>query len=481
MLSLFGTLNLASSALQAQMAGVQVAGENLANANTTGYSRQVVDLQESPYILTANGSQGTGVSVAGIQQITDALLNSQIQTQAGVVGYWNAQQSALQSAQTGLNEFLSSTSSTSSSSSTSTTSTGLAGQLSAFFNAFQAVATSPTSIADRQALVGQAQSLATLFNQISSQLSGLQTQINSSLSSQVASANQLLSNVAGLNAQIVQAQASGGNANGLLDQREQDLEQLAQYGNFQMTTQSDGSVTISAVAGSQTLVSGSNVVNSLVLEDPNNTGQLQVWTSNSNDQLTGVSYGLSSGSLEGAIDARDGSLATLQNSINNLASDLITQVNSLHSAGYSLSGSTGAAFFTGTTAADMSVNQSLVDDPSLIQASGSATATGDNTVALQLAQLGSTAQSALNNQTFSDSYNQTVAALGTALQNANNQVTNQTSVATMLSTQRSSVSGVNLDEEMTNLMTFQRAYEASAEMVTTVNQMMQDVLNMKAS
>ena len=113
MLGLFGTLNLATRSLQTQMTGVEVAGQNLANVNTTGYSRQVVNIQTSPDAATSIGPEGTGADATGIQQIVSAVLNSQIQTQSGVGGYWNSQQSALQSAQDALNEFLNGTGGTS--------------------------------------------------------------------------------------------------------------------------------------------------------------------------------------------------------------------------------------------------------------------------------------------------------------------------------------------------------------------------------
>jgi flagellar hook-associated protein 1 FlgK len=100
---------------------------------------------------------------------------------------------------------------------------------------------------------------------------------------------------------------------------------------------------------------------------------------------------------------------------------------------------------------------------------------------LQVSQLADTAQSALNNDTFSDYNAATVTNLGTALSDANSEVTDQSTVTQMLDTQRSSVSGVNVDEEMTNLMTFQRAYEASAQVVTTVNTLLGDTLGMKTS
>jgi flagellar hook-associated protein 1 FlgK len=194
-----------------------------------------------------------------------------------------------------------------------------------------------------------------------------------------------------------------------------------------------------------------------------------------------VNLTLTGGSMQGTIDARDGTLATLQGNINTLASSLITQVNNVHSGGYGLTGTTGNSFFNGTGAGTITVNAALVNDPSLIQASGSATSSGDNTVALQLAQLATTTQSSLNNQTFNDSYDSTVAGLGNALDSANTEVTNQTAMTSMLNTQRGSVSGVNVDEEMTNMMTFQRAYEASAQVVTTVNTMLGDTLAMKTS
>src|ERR1017187_7799475 len=105
---LFGILDMASRSLQTQMAGVEIAGQNLANVNTPGYSRQRVVIQTGPAIQTGVGPQGTGANLVAIQQITDSLLSGQIQSQGSVTGYWNANQSALDTAQTALNEFLSS-------------------------------------------------------------------------------------------------------------------------------------------------------------------------------------------------------------------------------------------------------------------------------------------------------------------------------------------------------------------------------------
>jgi flagellar hook-associated protein 1 FlgK len=300
----------------------------------------------------------------------------------------------------------------------------------------------------------------------------MQSSLNASVGTDVSSANEQLSNIAGLNQQITFAEFGGGNANDLLDEREQALENLSQLTDITTSTETSGAVDVSI--GGQTLVSGGQVLDTLQTYDAG-SGNLLVQTA------SGTNLTLAGGSIQGTIDARDGTLATLQNNVSTLASNLITQVNTVHGGGYSLTGSTGADFFSGTDAATITVNAALVNNPSLVQASGDATATGDNSVALSLAQLDDTTQSGLNDESFSDYYSQSVAELGNALSTANTQVTDQTSVSTMLATQRSSISGVSVDEEMTNLMGFQRAYEASAQLVTTINTLMGDTLAMKAS
>ncbi len=462
---------MAGQSMETQMTGVSVTGQNLANVNTTGYTRQTVNIQTSPDIMTTIGPEGTGAQAVSIQQAVDSLLNAQIQGQQSVSGYWNSQQSALQSVQDDLDEFLSSTNATSSSSS-DTTSSGLSTLLNNVFNDFQSVATSPTSISARQTLISDAQTLASAFNQINSGLNQETSALNTSLGNGVDSANQLISGIAGLNQQISAAEFDGGNANDLLDEQQQDLNNLAQLTDITTTAGANGTVNVSV--DGQALVSGSQVVNTLQTYDPGN-GNLLVQTA------SGTPLTLTGGSMQGTIDARDGTLATLQNSVNTLANSLITQVNAAYVNGYSLTGTTGADFFTGSDAGTIAVNSTLVNDPSSFQASASATATGDNTVALELAELADSPQGNLENETFGQSLDQTIGTFGDAAQTANNQVTNQTAVMNMLTTQQSSVSGVSLDQEMTNLLSFQQAYEASAELITTINQMLGDTLAMKSA
>jgi len=470
---LIDSLNIASSGLNAQQQAVAIAGQNLANVNNPAYSRQVVVEQAATPLQTSLGQEGTGVEVVVIQQICNALLNDQIQGENSTTSFLQTQQGALQTAQSDIGEQLQSTSATDTSTVGSTG--GLDSDLSGLFNDLQALSLDPSSTAARQAVISQAQQLAAQFNQVNQSLSGLNAQLNQSVQSDVGSANQLLSQIAGLNHQITLAQGtSGGTANDLVDLREQDLENLANLVNFQPVANSDGSVNV--VIGGQLLGSGSDVEDTLQTYDAGG-GQLLVSTANAaSTPLT-----LTGGSIQGAIDTRDNALASLQGGLNQLASQLITQVNAVYSKGYDLNGNTGADFFTGADASDIGVNATLANAPSTLQAAGVVGAPGDNQVAAALAQLGNAPQSALGNQTFSGSYNATITDLGSALSNANSNLSDQQAVQSMLSQQRNSVSGVSLDDEMSDIVTYQQAFQASAELVATLNTMLGDLMNMKQS
>ena len=471
---LFDTLSLATRALQAQQVGVTISGQNLANVNNPAYARQRVDFQTSAAVPMVGGIQGTGVQVAAIQQIRDTLLDGQITDESSVGGYWTASQAGLEDTQTHLGQFLNGTAAATDGTSGATSAQGLSTQLDNLFSSFQAVATNPTSISQRQALVSQAQSLASSFNQISTRLTGVNKDLNTSISSDVDSANQLLSDIAGLNDDIAKTEsATGSTANDLRDLRQQKLESLAQLANLQTSTATDGTLTISI--GGVAMVSGSKVADTLQTFDPGN-GQLQIHAATAGTPLT-----LTGGSIGGALDTRDGALANLRTGIDSLASQLITQVNSVYSPGYDLNGNTGANFFTGTDAATIGVNSNLNNDPSQVQAAGVPGKAGNNSVALALAQLAQQTNAGLGNQTFDGAYGKLVADLGNSLSHANDQVANHDSVSSMLAKQRDSVSGVSMEEELTNLMTFQKAYQASAQIISTVNMMLQTLVNMKSS
>jgi len=460
---------MAARSLSVQQEEMTISGQNLANINNTAYADEQLAVSDSTPLETSIGDEGTGVQMTGITESRDSMLDSQIQTEAGTSGSLTAQQSNLQNAEAYLDEQISA----SSSSTAPDSPNGLAANLSNLFNSFQSLSTDPSDLSLRQTAVQSAQQVAAQFNQVSTQLSTVQADLNTSVQNDVASSNQDLSEIANLNSQIVAADGAGGSADQLVDEREQTLENLAGLANFSATTEANGAVNVSI--GGVAMVAGGKVTDSLQTYTDSN-GNLQVQSKNAGTPIT-----LTGGSIEGEITARDGALATLQSGLNNLALQLTTQVNTIYSAGYDLNGDTGQDLFTGDVASNIGVNSKVADDPSQFQAAGAPGAAGDNTVVLALAQLGGQNIAGLGNQTFSGSYAQTVSDLGDSISSVNEQLGNSQAVTQMLTNERASTSGVSTDTEMTNMIQYQKAYEASAELVTTLNEMMQTVVAMKTS
>lgn len=472
---LFATLDLGARSLQTQQQGVQVAGHNLANVNNPAYARQRLQIQTSPPVRTAIGPQGTGAEGTAVVQLRSALLDQQIQIETSVTGYLEAQRNGLLSAEAGLGQTLDTmaggTTGTGAAGTTGSQ-TGLAAGLSDLFNAFQSLSTDADSQTERGVLVGVAADLASRFNQTDQRLAAVQAQLDTSLQSDVAGANELLAQIASLNDQIAQSEVNApGAANDLRDLRQHKLEQLGTLAKVDLGADANGALTISA-AGTL-LVSGSSVLDRLETYDAGG-GQLLVRA-----QASGTALNLTGGSIAGTIDARDGAIASLRSNINLLASNLIAEVNNVHRAGFDLNGGTGADFFTGTNAADIRVNSALLADPRLVQAGATPGAAADNQVALALAQLAHQPVAALNDQTFSQNYSRTVSQLGQALSSVDTRLEDQSRVESLLLARRDSVSGVSLDEEMTDMMKYQKAFQASARLIAVVDEMLDSLLGMK--
>ena len=176
--------------------------------------------------------------------------------------------------------------------------------------------------------------------------------------------------------------------------------------------------------------------------------------------------------FRGTIIARDGASPIFQTSVNTLASSLIAEVNAVHAGGFSLTGSTGASFFTGTNATDIAgVNSALIDDPSLVQAAGVSGAAGDNQTALALARIAQTKYPAFNNQTFNRPVARRWPGLGRKLSTVNGQLGDQQTIEDMLLRQRDAgwrLAGRRDDGSDP----VSKAFAASARLITTVDEML---------
>lgn len=452
--------------MQVQQAGIEVAGHNMANVNNPAYARQRIAIQTTSPIKTEHGLEGTGATASHITQIRDLLLDAQIVSEDSVSGSLDAQQRGLQYAQANLSQTIDRAAGAAG----ANAQLGIGDSISGLFSAFQSLSTQPSSLTERDVVLTRANELAERFRLTDSRLDHLRQSLNTDVEGDVTKVNDILKDIARLNEQIGTAETlSNGVANDIRDTRQAKLEELARYVKFDTLSNNAGAVdiTISGV----TMVDGVGVRETLeAYETPD--GKMMVRTASTDSDMD-----ILGGSLHGAIEARDGAVQKLRDNLNALAASLISEINKVHRTGFGKDGTTGYDLFEGAGAADIRVNQALVADPAKLHVSDTSGNVGNNGIALALARLEKTPQAALGNQTFSQSYARTVATLGESLSSVNEQIADQTVVTNMLSQQRDSLSAVSLDEEMTDLIKYQKAYQASAQVINIVNEMLDTVIN----
>lgn len=461
MSSLFGTMSVALQSMLAQQGAMGVVANNIANSNTPGYSREVPEFEESPPVLSGNTMIGTGVTLKSVQSVRDNILNLRIDQETSQQSSLGSYVNSMDQVQSLFNE---------------TQGTGLQTALSNFFNSFQSLATDPTSSPLRQAVIIAGQDLASAFNQTSNNLATIQQGLDQSVVQTVQQVNQLTGQIAGLNQQIQEVANSGDSPGSLQDQRDQDLTNLSQLIDTAVIYNNDGTVSVTTTNGAL-LVSG-NQSDALTTQINTSTGMHDVYALG-----TDISSQISGGELAGYINARDSSIPSAQSSIDNLAAGLISAVNQQQTAGYDLNGSQGVNFFTPFTpstagsnagaAATMSV---AITSPDQVAASSSATTTGDNSNATAMANL-QDAQ-VVSGQTAGDYYSNLIDQIGNQVSDASSEQEAVGLVLQQLDNQQSSISGVSLDEEATNLIQYQQAYEASARVISTIDELNQTTLDM---
>jgi flagellar hook-associated protein 1 len=448
-------LQTALSGLEAAQAAIDTTGQNIANASTPGYSRQTVNLTERSALtipalssVTGDGAQfGTGVDITSITRIRDQFLDSQYRSQNSTENGQNTTQTILSQVQAGLSE---------------PSSDGLSTALNQFFQDWNTLASTPGDQGAQQAVMGDGAAVADQLNTMSGQLSTLESQVTQQYDTLTDPSNGQVANdanqIAQLNGQIAQAQAAGIDANDLMDQRDNVIDDLSQYSNVNVTTQSNGMVDVSFGNAALAAQSGTTDATPLV-----NGTSVDLTDNLTDSNLSGAGGTL--GSLLGLYDSTTGTgkIADYSTTLDGVANDLVTTVNGAIS-GADASGPSATPFFdpTGTTAATIAVN------PSLTASSTTPPYTQDEANAV----------AALSTGTASQAYNAFVTQVGSDVQSAQNAQQTSQSLLTAIGDQRQSVSGVSLDEEMTNLIQFQQAYQASARVMSTINDTFTSLLNM---
>ena len=455
-MSTMSSLSTALSALYAQRRGLDVTGHNIANVNTDGYTRQRVELAGSSPMAAAlhsrwNGS-GQGVDVVGISRLRDAFLELRSSQEHSVLGELTTSQQLLARIELGFGE---------------PSDMGLAAQFNDFYASWGDVANNPTDIAARRALLENAQTLTGNLRTSADTLNTLRTDLVSQARAQIDAVNEAAAGIAELNDNIRNNTNAGVSPADLMDQRDLMVAQLSEMIGVTVKPGEDG--TVDVFVGGTAIVRGA-MSESLQLTDEVGPPRTAAVTWAKDDYPATISGGSIAALLKGAnytIDGDDGYLAKLDA----IAVSLRDTVNNVHVGGKDLYENPGVDFFAGNGAADIQVSAALLADPRLLAASSAGGGYADNSNALALSAL------AGDSDGPDQLYRAMIVELGVEAQAVNRRVGIQFEVTSQVDAARDAQAGVNLDEEMTNMLSYQRAYEAAARFMTAIDQMLDSLVN----
>jgi flagellar hook-associated protein 1 FlgK len=449
-------LSIASGALSAQEAALDTVNNNIANATTPGYSREIVDFSSAGTTQDGSVAIGDGVEVTGITSVQDQLLNVQLQQTTAAQASASAQSNVLSSVQ----DYFSSNTS------------GVGSDLSTFFTSLSALSSAPSNSADRQTVISDASALVGSFNSTAAGLTSTQTGLNIQVSGDVTQVNSLTAQIAALNPQIQASTAGGSDGGTLVDQRTELEQQLSALIGTSITTTPQGD-TITTGNGSVLVAAGQSYALSTGTGSSGTTQVLDSHGTNITDAITG-------GDLGGSIQVRDTTIPGLLSNLDSLASGFGTAINAAQSSGYDLNGNAGTALFTlPSTVSGSAAGIALATTNGSAIAASSDGSSGSNG---NVAALTSVQNNALSGGLSPTGlYAALVENVGNAASQADTQSTALQSSLTQLTNQQSSVSGVSIDEESSNLIRFQQGYEAAAEAVTAINSLFTTTIDMLSS
>ncbi|MEC0227887.1 flagellar hook-associated protein FlgK [Paenibacillus alba] len=514
MTSTFHSIETAKRSLFTQTAALNTTGHNIANANTEGYSRQIVNMNatqpmEYPGLTRSNapGQLGTGVEFSSINRIRESFLDDQFRNENKSLGNWGIQGDTLNKLQTIMSE---------------PSDTGLRTVMDKFWASWSDLSKDPENATGRKIVRENAIALTDALNQMSKQLSDLSSDLTANIGVKVSDINTKLSSISNLNNEIYRIEGLGDDANDLRDQRDLLTDQLSKIINITVTNTSQG---YSINMGNTNLVTGDSFTAvtqdglQSAFGDGDGTGDLKSgevfgmivsrdkYVSDYQTQLNTIANSIANGDVKVTIPAGsvlpEGTIlngVTYSGASRTLTSDLtatVAGINGLHKLGYTFGtpAATGTDFFTSTsgsiTAGTIKLNPIIAADASKIVTSlrtqnsgaGEIAVKGNNTLALLAAQLKdnkfqyTSSSNGITEGTIDDYLRSVIGQLGVQGQEANRQITNQQALVDQVDSRRQSVSGVSLDEEMSNMIKFQHAYGAASRFMTTFDELLDKLIN----
>lgn len=461
-------LDIGKRSLSNAGTGLQVVSHNIANKSTEGYSRQRVELETAVPITQGRVQIGMGARTGQVSRTNNPWLEKQIQRETTNLGGEQAKAEALSRVEQVYNEQINK---------------GLNQYMTDFFNAFREMSNNPESLASRTMVREAAVSLTTDFKRVHQQLRDIQQDIDNQVRTSVEEINQIAREISSINEKVMLVENQGAHANDERDRRDLLLKQLGEKVDITWAEGSNGMVTVTA-GRTAILVSGGSY-NQLKAAESDRTDRLEVYFQNSeNGSLHNVTDQIAGGKIGGGLEVRDRHIEDMLNAVDTMAYTLAKEVNTAHIEGYDRYGKQGVLFFEMPEqvqgAADgLALNMTIFNDVGRIAAASRPNAPGDNVVSNVISSLQSRAVLDNGTSTFDDFYNTQVGQIGTIAQRANKTFEAQKNIISQMSNIRESISGVSLDEETTKMIEFQRAYEASARLIRTADEMLETVINLK--
>ncbi|MDJ0782880.1 MAG: flagellar hook-associated protein FlgK [Desulfosarcinaceae bacterium] len=459
--NIYGMLDVGRTALATQQKAIAVTGNNIANVNTPGYSRQRVHMEQSEPTRSDGGQLGRGVQASReVQRIYDQFLESQIVTENQNFGRWQTQKDGLAKVELLFDE---------------ASGYGINNALSMFWGSWQDLSNNPTGHVERTTLVANSEIMAGTFNRMAADLEQLQAETDYAVQRLVDEINPISEQIAELNWKIASIEGAGNTANQYRDERDLLLKDLSEKIDINYFEDGDGFVHVMVGEG-RPLVDN---VNAWQLETRTNvtTGLHDLYWVDSAGTAQDITGEIDGGNLKGHLEVRDTYIPDFRGRLDTLAGEIISQVNTLHTAGYGIDGvSTGNDFFSGTDARTIAVHTDIQNDNGLIAAAQAVNAPGDARNAAAIAALQDAAT--IGSSSFQGYYASLVSDAGSYAQESNIYYDYQSSMLRQMESYREEVSGVSLDEEMVNLVKYQNAYNAAAKMVSTVDELLETLIAM---
>lgn len=451
---MFLSLEIAKQSLINSQTALSVSSNNIANANTEGYTRQVAKFESNWSIKGSSGRLlGTGANITSIQRVKSTLYDVQYRNNNSLYSQNSTQAEAMQQLESLLG--------------TMDSKNGLKINFTSFSNSLQELSKLPQDIGLRNNVIQNAQSLADNFKGLSTELSTLKTEYSKQTVSEVDEINGIIKNLRIVNDEIVKFANSSDNHNELLDKRDLLLDELSQKIDIQVSPASNNSINVTS-NGHVVLESNRNT---LLKAEVQGDESVKVYWGDNNSEFSGMS-----GELGGLLNITNNIIDSYSSKIDTLASDYIKAFNDVFSSGFGADGSTGLNFFEGTDASTISVSTTIINSPDKFAASLDGSI-GDNGNLLNLIALN---KNPIINGTSSptDFLNDTLTLLAQETKNNINRADNYNYVKDEIDIARKNISGVSTDEELLNIQKFQQSFAATSKIIQTISAMFDDLMKL---